>query len=125
MTNDLKVTLPTISDYLKEETLSNLKENEKNLSLMLGRIGKDPKLKKTKNNNLVCDFSLAVDSDDDNPRWINVNVWGKLGAKLEKELKKGDSVFVNGSLRESTYTDRAGFRRRAEELTVKQIGKVY
>lgn len=92
----------------------------------LGRLGRDPKVSKTKNDKLVCDFSIAVeDLIDSEPRWIKINAWGGLGMKLSKELKKGEQVFVKGELAESSYTDRSGHKRVVEEMSVRLVGKVY
>lgn len=53
--------------------------------------------------------------------WHNVVVWGKRGEALGKILKKGSTVFVEGSLRTSSYDDRDGNKRYKTEVIANNI----
>ena len=73
---------------------------------IIGRLGKDPEARTTKNGSTVVSFSVAVDrmwkSRDGESRketdWFNVEAWGKLGQICEKFLGKGRLVFIEGRL---------------------------
>lgn len=67
--------------------------NEVNL---IGRLGKDPET-----NNGACKFSIATnDGTKDKPKtnWHNIVAFGATGETLQKYLKKGDQVGINGRL---------------------------
>ena len=73
---------------------------------IIGRLGKDPEARTTKNGAAVVSFSVAVDrmwkSRDGESRketdWFNVEAWGKLGQICQKFLGKGRLVFIEGRL---------------------------
>jgi len=73
---------------------------------IIGRLGKDPEARTTKNGSTVVSFSVAVDrmwkSRDGESRketdWFNVEAWGKLGQICQKFLGKGRLVFIEGRL---------------------------
>jgi single-stranded DNA-binding protein len=53
--------------------------------------------------------------------WHNVVVWGKRGEALAKILTKGSSIFVEGSIRTSSYDDRDGNKRYKTEIIANNI----
>jgi single-strand DNA-binding protein len=53
--------------------------------------------------------------------WHNVVVWGKRAEALSKILNKGSRLFVEGSLRTSSYEDREGNKRYKTEITALNI----
>ncbi len=73
---------------------------------IIGRLGKDPETRTTKNGSAVVSFPVAVDrmwkSRDGESRketdWFNVEAWGKLGQVCQKFLGKGRLVFIEGRL---------------------------
>ncbi|MCJ7520424.1 MAG: single-stranded DNA-binding protein [Anaerolineaceae bacterium] len=73
---------------------------------IIGRLGKDPEARTTKNGAAVVSFPVAVDrlwkNRDGESRketdWFTVEAWGKLGQICQKFLGKGRLVFVEGRL---------------------------
>ena len=73
---------------------------------IIGRLGKDPETRTTKNGSAVVSFPVAVDrmwkSRDGESRketdWFNVDAWGKIGQICQKFLGKGRLVFIEGRL---------------------------
>jgi single-strand DNA-binding protein len=60
-------------------------------------LGKNPELKYTKNQKPFCNFSVAVNGENENePIWERVVVWGKQAELADVQLKKGSKVFVQG-----------------------------
>src|SRR5204863_5655241 len=53
--------------------------------------------------------------------WHNVVVWGKRGEALAKILTKGSSLFIEGSLRTSSYDDRDGNKRYKTEIIANNV----
>ena len=73
---------------------------------IIGRLGKDPETRTTKNGSAVVTFPVAVDrlwkNRDGESRketdWFTVEAWGKLGQICQKFLGKGRLVFIEGRL---------------------------
>ncbi len=78
---------------------------------IIGRLGKDPEKRTTKNGTSYVVFPVAVDrkwkSRDGNLKketdWFNVEAWGKLGEICLSYLTKGRLVFLEGRLRTDRY----------------------
>jgi single-strand DNA-binding protein len=100
-----------------------------NRVMLLGNLGADPELRYTAANQPVLNLRLATTEsylDKDKVRhertdWHDVVVWGARGAALAKILAKGSSVFVEGSLRTSSYDDRDGNKRYRTEVVVRDL----
>ena len=80
---------------------------------LLGRVGKDPEIRYTKDNQAVAMFSIATsekwkDKDgktQENTTWHNVKAWEQKAELVEKYVKKGDLLFVQGRIE---YTENNG-----------------
>lgn len=78
---------------------------------IIGRLGKDPEEKTTKNGSAYVVFPIAVDRrwrnrDGENRKetdWFNVEAWGKLGEICLNYLTKGRLIFLEGRLRTTRY----------------------
>jgi len=92
------------------------------INIAIGRVGKDPELRRTKSGAPVVHFRLATNervSDGSGEtrtetEWHNIVIWGKLAETAIEYVKKGrlmvvvgnkktESYEVNGAKRESTY----------------------
>ena len=89
-----------------------------NLTILVGRLGKDPKLT-TVNSKSVLSFSVATSKSYNKngewkslTTWHDVQVWEKLADSLATKLQKGDLVFVQGAT-----TKRDGKNREGEKVT--------
>lgn len=97
-----------------------------NRVMLLGNLGANPELKFTQGGQAVLHMRLATTEsylDKDKVRrertdWHNVVLWGKRGEALAKILSKGSALFVEGSLRTSSYDDRDGNKRYKTEVIV-------
>lgn len=100
-----------------------------NRVMLLGNLGADPELRFTQGGQGVLNLRLATTEsylDKDKVRqertdWHSVVVWGKRGEALAKILVKGSSIFVEGSLRTSSYDDREGNKRYKTEVVANNI----
>lgn len=94
---------------------------------LLGNLGQDPELKETQNGPLlklrIATSEVYFDRDyvrQERVEWHSVNIWGKRGEALAKFLKKGESVFIEGSIHTSSY-ERDGQKIYRTEIKAKNI----
>lgn len=100
-----------------------------NRVMLLGNLGADPELRFTQGGQAVLHMRLATSEsylDKDKQRkertdWHNVTVWGKRGEALAKFLTKGSTIFVEGSLRTSSYDNREGVKVYKTEINATNI----
>lgn len=93
-----------------------------NKIVLMGRLVKDPEVKYTTTNKVVCQFTLAVErpfTGQDGKReadFINCQIWGKSAETLGNSVTKGQRVLVEGRLQISSYTAKDGTKRYATEV---------
>ena len=100
-----------------------------NRVMLLGSLGSDPEYRVTQGGQSVLKIRMATTEsylDKDKVRrertdWHNVVVWGKRGEALGKILTKGSTIFVEGSLRTSSYDDRDGNKRTKTEVIANNV----
>ena len=72
-------------------------------------------------------FSIAVDrrfkrnGDDQTTDFFNCVAFGKLGEFVEKYLRKGTKVVLDGELRNNNYTNKNGEKVYSREITANNI----
>lgn len=94
---------------------------------LIGRLGKDPEVKSF-NNSKRATFSIATTDAYKNQKgekiedtqWHNVVVWGKLAGVVEKYLKKGSEVAIEGKLIHRAY-ETNGEKRFFTEINVNDL----
>jgi single-strand DNA-binding protein len=100
-----------------------------NRVMLLGNLGADPELRFTQGGQAVLNMRLATTEsylDKDKVRrertdWHSVVVWGKRGEALAKILAKGSSIFIEGSIRTTSYDDRDGNKRYKTEIIANNV----
>lgn len=78
---------------------------------LIGNLGKDPEIHITHNGSPVCNFPVATnhrwtdnnDCKQESVTWFRVTVWGRQAESCYEYLKKGDLVFIEGSLYSDEY----------------------
>lgn len=91
---------------------------------VIGRLTKDPELRRTEDGKSICNFSLAVDdtrSKDDRADFIRCTVFGTQAQNCEKYLQKGFLAGVSGRFRSDTYKDSEGITRYPISLTAERV----
>lgn len=99
-----------------------------NRTMLLGNLGADPELRMTGGGQAVLNLRLATTEsylDKDKARqerteWHSVVVWGKRAEGLNKILRKGDRIFVEGGLRTSSY-EKDGEKRYKTEVVAQNV----
>lgn len=81
--------------------------------MLTGRVTKDIELKVTPTGKSVCSFSLAVErkfvqNGEKVTDFINCQLWGKSAETLEKYVKKGMMIGIEGRIQTRKYTNQQG-----------------
>lgn len=91
---------------------------------LIGRLGKDPEVRRLESGAAVAKFSLATsesykDKDgnkQETTEWHNVVVWRSQAEIAEKFLKKGMLIYVEGKLTYREYTDKDNVKKYFTEI---------
>lgn len=98
-----------------------------NQIVLMGRLGKDPEIRRTPSGKAVASFSLAVDRENKSADgnkvtdWIECVAWEKKAEFAEKYVHKGDTVAVKGRLQIRNWKDKEGNNRKTAEVLVESI----
>lgn len=95
-----------------------------NQVILIGNLGRDPELKVTPTGQVLARFSLATTETWKNPQgekqskteWHNIVVWGKQAEIVEKFLRKGKQVLIEGRIQYRDYVDQAGVKKTSCEI---------
>lgn len=91
---------------------------------LIGRLGKDPEMRYTKQGTAVVSFSVATGgkytdkdgNEHDDTEWHNVVAWGKLAEICNQYLNKGKQVYIEGRLQTRKWQDQSGNDRYTTEI---------
>lgn len=96
-----------------------------NKVILLGRLGKDPVVRRLENGRVVANVTLATNDyyTKDGQRlesteWHNLEMWDKQAETAEKYLKKGSLLYLEGKIRTDRYTDAEGQERQTRKIRV-------
>ena len=81
-----------------------------NKVILIGNVGSDPAIR-TVGDNKVANFNLATTErfkDREETEWHNIAVWGKQAEVVEKYVKKGSPLYIEGRIKTEKYTDKEG-----------------
>lgn len=86
-----------------------------NKIILIGHLGDDP-VTRDYEGRKVANFSLAVNAftkpgEEPKTDWFRISFWGNNAEVVDKYLKKGKQVYVEGRLSTRTYTDNTGQTR--------------
>ena len=91
--------------------------------IVMGRLTRDPELRRTGSNIPVASFTVAVDRDfgknDDGEKevdFIDCVAWRNTGEFVSKYFTKGRMIVVSGRLQIRNWTDKDGNKRRTAEI---------
>ena len=91
--------------------------------MILGRLTKDPELRKTQSNKSVANFTVAVNrrSKEDPTDFFNCIAWEKRADFVQEYLTKGNRVNVIGRMESRTYDKSDGHKVQIWELQVEDL----
>ena len=95
---------------------------------IMGRLTKDPELRRTGSGTAVTSFTIACDRDFSNKEsgeketdFIDCVAWRSTAEFLEKYFSKGRMIVVAGRLQKRSYTDKDGNKRYATEVVADSV----
>lgn len=96
---------------------------------LIGLLGQDPEIKKLDNGKSVAKISLATNETYRNAQgekvtettWHNVVAWGKTADILEKYVRKGDKIGIEGKLTNRNWEDKEGRKHYATEVVASDV----
>ncbi len=101
-----------------------------NKAILIGRLGKDPEIRRFDNNSAVCNFTMAtsesyVDKEgnrQEQTEWHNIAIWRKgLVDVAERFLKKGHLLYVEGRIRTRSWEDADNNKHYITEIIVESF----
>jgi single-strand DNA-binding protein len=105
-----------------------------NKVMLIGNVGRDPEIRHLESGVAVVTLPIATserfkDRNGDvkeQTEWHNVVFWRNLAEIVEKHVRKGSQVFIEGRLRTKTWEDPNGQKRYATEIvadTMRLLGR--
>ena len=98
-----------------------------NKIILMGRLTRDPELRRTGSGTAVTSFSLAVDRDfksqngEKETDFIDIVAWRSTAEFVSKYFTKGRMAVVEGRLQIRDWTDREGGKRRSAEVVADNV----
>ena len=98
-----------------------------NKIILMGRLTRDPELRRTGTGTAVTSFSLAVDRDfksqsgEKETDFIDIVAWRSTAEFVSKYFTKGRMAVVEGRLQLRDWTDRDGNKRRTAEVIADNV----
>ena len=98
-----------------------------NKVIIMGRLVKDPELRRTQSGTAVTSFRIAVDRDfksQDGSKqadFFDVVAWRNTAEFVSKYFTKGRMAVVEGRLQIRDWTDRDGGKRRSAEVVADNV----
>lgn len=96
--------------------------------VIMGRLTRDPELRRTGNGTAVTSFTVAVDRDIANKEsgeretdFIECVAWRSTGEFVSKYFSKGSMAVVSGRLQVRNWTDKDGGKRRTAEIVAENV----
>jgi len=101
-----------------------------NKVILVGNLGNDPETRYTQSGGAITTLSVATSESwtdkqtnekKERTEWHRVKLFGKLGEIAGEYLKKGQQVYIEGSIRTDKYTDKEGIERYAVDIVANEM----
>lgn len=99
-----------------------------NKVIIMGRLTADPELRQTPSGVATCRFTVAVDrgykskeTGEKQADFIRVTAWRATAEFVGKYFSKGKMIIVEGSLRNSDYTDQNGVKHYSMDVQADNV----
>jgi single-strand DNA-binding protein len=97
-----------------------------NKIILLGRVGKDPEVKRFDGGSVQARCSIATSEkykdkagkQTEETQWHNLIFWGALAELAEKYVEKGSQLYVEGKVKYRDWEDKEGNKRYTTEINV-------
>ena len=96
--------------------------------VIMGRLARDPELRRTQTGTPVASFRLAVERDFKDKAsgeritdWIDVTAWSYTAEFVSRYFTKGRMAVVSGRLQMRDWTDKNGIKRTSAEIVADSV----
>ena len=95
-----------------------------NKVMIIGRLTRDPEARKTPNGQSVVSFSVATNrvwkdqtgNKQEKVEYHNIVAWRKLADIIQKYVKKGSKIYIEGRLETRSWEDQTGAKKYRTEI---------
>lgn len=104
---------------------------QQNSVILVGRLTRDPELKRTTTSKSVCRFDIAMSTrikdqvtgewKDSDPTFVPIIVWGDQADRCNDRLRKGMPVYVEGRLKSSSWQSSDGTKKSRLEVVASRV----
>jgi len=102
-----------------------------NKAIIIGNVGRDPVIKYFDNGNAIANFSVATSERGytlsngtevpERTEWHNIVANRDRAQFVEKYVKKGSMVYIEGKIRTRNYDDQSGAKRYVTEIHADRV----
>ena len=101
-----------------------------NKVILIGNLGKDPEVRHLENGATVANFPIATSETYtdkntgqkvENTDWHDIVVWRGLADVVDKYVRKGQKVYVEGKLKKRSWQDKDGNTRYTTEVVADEL----
>jgi len=103
-----------------------------NKVILVGNVGKDPEIRATQSGTRIANISLATSESwkdknsgerKEKTEWHRVSIFNDaLVGVVEKYIRKGSKVYIEGQLQTRKWTDQSGAERYSTEVVLQGFG---
>lgn len=97
---------------------------------LIGNCGRDPEIRYMPSGEAAANFTLATSESwkdkntgekKEETQWHRLTAFGRLAEIIGEYVKKGTSIYVQGKIKYSKYTDQSGVEKNSVEIVVKEM----
>lgn len=100
-----------------------------NKVILLGNVGRDPEIRHLENRRSVANFTLATSERyrdnsglmQERTEWHTIVCWGPTADVVEKYVRKGTQLYIEGKIRTRSYDAKDGGKRYVTEIFVDNL----
>ena len=101
-----------------------------NKATLIGNLGADPEIRSTNSGTRVATLSIATSrrwtnrssgQQEEKTEWHRVVCWDKLAEIVERYVKKGDRVYVEGQIEYRKWEDKDGQTKWSTEIRAREM----
>jgi single-strand DNA-binding protein len=100
-----------------------------NKAMLIGNVGQDPEIRTIPSGSRVAQFSVATTrrwndrggQQQEKTEWHRIVAWEKLTDIIERYVKKGDRIYVEGEIEYRQYQDKDGVTKYTTEIRAREV----
>lgn len=98
-----------------------------NKVMLIGNVGAEPEVRRSGNDNAIANVRMATTDKwtdkntgeiTEKTEWHRITLFGRVAEVVEKYVKKGDRLYIEGRLETRKWTDKEGVEKYSTEIVV-------